>query len=241
MKSRSKLTGQGTWKWRGREKGAAAISDQKKGATGAGIVGVDEGKGSRSRGCRIWEGGRGERRNWEGRGSGTARTVLIYSAAPAGGDDDTAYRATIPKGVKLTTTGNSQVLALQLKLSARIFQCEFIWALLSFAVLCWFLPATKLDYLPAQCNIGGAFVLALSLVCLVVCLDNDFVAFWVPLALCIAAALAFSWLERHATVSLVPWGRLQNRAMMYVIGIAPITAFIDMSVSEIPTGPNNPV
>ncbi|BCS25242.1 MFS transporter [Aspergillus puulaauensis] len=111
-----------------------------------------------------------------------------------------------------------------------VFRCEFIWALLSFAILCWFLPTSNLDDLPAQCNIRGAFVLAFSLVCLVVCLDNDLVAFWVPLALCIAAALVFGWLERHATVSLVPWERLQDRPMMYVIGIAPITAFIDMSI-----------
>lgn len=111
---------------------------------------------------------------------------------------------------------------------------------MSFAVLCWFLPTSKLNDLPARSNIGGAFVLALSLVCLVVCLDNDFVAFWVPLALCIAAALAFGWVERVATVSLVPWGRLQDRAMMYVIGIAPLTAFIDMSVSETPTGTSQP-
>lgn len=123
----------------------------------------------------------------------------------------------------------------QLKLSARVFRCEFIWALLSFAILCWFLLTSTLDDLPAQCNIGGAFVLAFSLVCLVVCLDNDLVAFWAPLSLCIAAALVFGWLERHATVSLVPWERLQDRPMMYVIGIAPITAFVDMSVSAMPT------
>lgn len=125
---------------------------------------------------------------------------------------------------------SSSSFPVQLKLSARVFRCEFIWALLSFAILCWFLPSTALDDLPAQCNIRAAFVLAFSLVCLVVCLDNDFVVFWVPLALCIAAASVFGWLEGHAAVALIPWERLQDGPMKYVICIASITAFVDMSV-----------
>lgn len=135
---------------------------------------------------------------------------------------------------------SSSSFPVELKLSARVFRYEFIWALLSFIILCWFLPSPALDDLPAQCNIRAAFVLAFSLVCLVVCLDNDFVAFWVPLALCIAAASVFGWLEGHATVALIPWERLQDGAMIYVIGIAPITAFVDMSVSAIPTGAKQP-
>jgi hypothetical protein len=135
---------------------------------------------------------------------------------------------------------SSSSFPVQLKLSARVFRCEFIWALLSFAILCWFLPSTALDDLPAQSNIRAAFVLAFSLVCLVVCLDNDFVVFWVPLALCIAAASVFGWLEGHATVALIPWERLQDGPMKYVICIASITAFVDMSVSAIPTGTKQP-
>ncbi|KAL4732993.1 major facilitator superfamily domain-containing protein [Aspergillus similis] len=110
------------------------------------------------------------------------------------------------------------------------FQGEFVWAVLSFLIVWWCLPHGRLDDSRIQCNIRAAPILALSLISLVFCLDNDLAGVVVPLIPFIAFSLAFWWLERNVTPPLLPWKRLRDKPMAYVIGIAPITAFIDMSI-----------
>ncbi|CBF85288.1 predicted protein [Aspergillus nidulans FGSC A4] len=59
---------------------------------------------------------------------------------------------------------------------------------------------------------------------------NDLAGVVVPLISFIAFSLAFWWLERCATTPLLPWKSLRDKPMAYVVGLAPITAFIDMSI-----------
>ncbi|KAL5044723.1 hypothetical protein BDW71DRAFT_215561 [Aspergillus fruticulosus] len=110
------------------------------------------------------------------------------------------------------------------------FQGECAWAVLSFGIVWWCLPPSRLDGSWTECNIRAAFVLALSLISLVFCLDNDLAGIAIPLIPFIGFSLAFWWLERHATVPLLPWESLRDKPMIYVVGIAPITAFTDMSI-----------
>ncbi|KAL4936830.1 hypothetical protein BDV06DRAFT_216365 [Aspergillus oleicola] len=87
----------------------------------------------------------------------------------------------------------------------------YVWAVLSFGIVWGRLPLSRLgDSWRTQCNIRAAFVLALT------------------------SPLTFWWLGRRATAtdSLIPWESLRDKPMLYVVDIATITAFTDMSVTS---------
>jgi hypothetical protein len=110
------------------------------------------------------------------------------------------------------------------------FFLELGYALLSFALVWWLLSPPTHDLLPTPFNIPGAIALALCLGSLVSFLDTDHFGVGIPLILVIVFAIALYWMETHAEASLVPWKRLGDKSMLYVLGLAPITAVTDMSV-----------
>jgi hypothetical protein len=67
----------------------------------------------------------------------TARGRFLYTGGhDAGGVYKTAYRATIPKRAKLTTRGNSQVLALH-RISDSVEICRRCFRLMCFVTSPW--------------------------------------------------------------------------------------------------------
>jgi hypothetical protein len=110
------------------------------------------------------------------------------------------------------------------------FLFELGYAAWSLVAVWWFLSPPPRDRLPAPFNIPGAVALALCLGSLVSLLDTDHFGVGPPSILVFVFALALYWTESRAEASLVPWQRLGDPSILYVLSLAPITAVTDMSV-----------
>jgi hypothetical protein len=110
------------------------------------------------------------------------------------------------------------------------FLFELGYAASSLVAVWWFLSPPPRDRLPTPFNIPGAVALALCLGSLVSLLDTDHFGVGPPSILVFVFALALYWTESRAEASLVPWQRLGDPSILYVLGLAPITAVTDMSV-----------
>ncbi|KAL2810485.1 major facilitator superfamily domain-containing protein [Aspergillus granulosus] len=108
--------------------------------------------------------------------------------------------------------------------------CELCYAVLSFVLVWWSLSPPTHDLLPTPFNIPSAVALTLCLWSLVSLLDTDHFGVGTPLFLIIVFVMALYLMETRAEASLVPWRRLGDKSMLYVLSLAPITAVTDMSI-----------
>ncbi|KAL3447163.1 major facilitator superfamily domain-containing protein [Aspergillus insuetus] len=116
------------------------------------------------------------------------------------------------------------------------FLFELGYAAWSLVTVWWFLSPPPRDRLPTPFNIPGAVALALCLGSLVSLLDSDHFGVVGPSILVFVFALALYWTESRAEASLVPWQRLGDSSILYVLTLAPITAVTDMSVRSTTAG-----